>query len=82
LSPRDLTIKNGKYGDLTVGNYTSQLQIFIQAQFTTPSITNISLIDSKILNYLRLQGTYYADVPLMLQSVMVLDLSKALILAA
>jgi hypothetical protein len=67
---------------LIVGNYTSQLQFFIQAQFITPSITNISLIDSQILNYLRLQGTYYADVPLMLPSVMVLDLSEALILAA
>lgn len=85
FQPRDLVITNGKFGNLTVGTSISEIQRFIETEYITPTdelVQSISLVDSRVLNYLRLQGTYYADVPLMIPSFMVLDINQGYIVAA
>lgn len=72
-------------GGEIIGLYTSQLQQHIDTAFdpvTNDDWKTHSMVNASVLRYLKLSGTYFADQPLRIPSLFVLELNGALIPAA
>ena len=70
-----------------VGIFTSQLQSnVLNALYPTVQpktlLAAVSLVNSSVLRYLNLEGAYFADAPLVLPSLFVLNLTKGAVVDA
>eukprot|EP00943_MAST-04B_sp_MAST-4B-sp1_P002828 g2828.t1 len=84
-----LTVKNGYLlpNNKFVGTYTSQLQKnVLNALYPTIQpktiLATVSLVNSSVLRYLNLEGAYFADAPLVLPSLFILNLTNGVVVDA